>query len=212
MKNTRSMMTKLAVAVVAMTCLLCVPQTLMAQKVEAATKNQKAHTAYDKRISYYKRQGYRKVSYQYVDITGDSVDEAVVRYTGKSGDDKQYLRILDYSGKVNRLLLYKESPTMRKLLAYKKSSSISPTMRKLLAYKKSSSIILYTSRAGFESYTYFTIVGSKYSKIASKTRVTGTQTTQPWVYYNASGNKISQDRFKTLTSPLKKGTKKRVKF
>ena len=35
MKNTRSMMTKLAVAVVTMTCLLCVPQTLMAQKVEA---------------------------------------------------------------------------------------------------------------------------------------------------------------------------------
>ena len=124
MKNTRSMMTKLAVAVVAMTCLLCVPQTLMAQKVEAATKNQKAHTAYDKRISYYKRQGYRNVSYQYVDIVGDSVDEAVVTYTGKTGDSKQYLRILDYSGKVNRLLLYKESPTMRKLLAYKKSSSI----------------------------------------------------------------------------------------
>ena len=196
MKNTRSMMTKLAVAVVAMTCLLFVPQTLLAQKAEAATRNQKAHTAYDKRISYYKKQGYRKVSYQYVDITGDSVDEAVVTYTGKTGDSKQYLRILDYSGKVNRLLLYKDSPTMQKLLAYKKSSSI----------------ILYTSRAGFESYTYFTIVGSKYNKIASKTRVTGTQTTQPWVYYNASGNKISQDRFKTLTSPLKKGTKKRIKF
>ena len=196
MKNTRSMMTKLAVAVVAMTCLLCVPQTLMAQKVEAATKNQKAHTAYDKRISYYKRQGYRNVSYQYVDIVGDSVDEAVVTYTGKTGDSKQYLRILDYSGKVNRLLLYKESPTMRKLLAYKKSSSI----------------ILYTSRAGFESYTYFTIIGSKYNKVASKTRVTGTQTTQPWVYYNANGNKITQARFKALTSPLKKGTKKRVKF
>ena len=196
MKNTRSMMTKLAVAVVAMTCLLFVPQTLMAQKVEAATKNQKAHTAYDKRISYYKRQGYRNVSYQYVDIVGDSVDEAVVTYTGKTGDSKQYLRILDYSGKVNRLLLYKESPTMRKLLAYKKSSSI----------------ILYNSRAGFESYTYFTIVGSKYSKIASKTRVTGTQTTQPWVYYNDKGNKITQAIFKALTSPLKKGTKKRVKF
>jgi hypothetical protein len=179
-----------------MTCLLFVPQTLLSQKVEAATKNQKAHTAYDKRISYYRRQGYRSISYQYVDITGDKVDEAVVRYTGKSGDDKQYLRILSYGGKVSRLLLYKDSPTMSKVLAYKKTSSI----------------IVYNSRIGFESYTYFTIAGSKYAKVASKTRVTGTATTQDWKYYDSTGKKITQARFKELTSPLKKGTKTRVKF
>jgi hypothetical protein len=196
MKNTRSKLTKLAVAVAAVTCLLLVPQTLFAAKVEGAVKNKDAHAAYEKQIKYYKRLGYRDITYKYADITGNKVDEAVVRYTGKKGDNKQYLRILGYSGKINRLLLYKDSPTMQKLLVYKKTDSF----------------ILYSTKAGSESYTYFTIVGSKYAKVASKTRVTGTQKKQDWKYYDSEGNKIAQDRFKAITSPLKKGTKTRVKL
>lgn len=162
-----------------------------AAPAQAASKNEKAHAVYDKKLSKLTNlEGYR-----YADVTGDKVDEALVQ-THEGGGSGRVFRIYTYkNGKAKKILETAEYG-----------------LETITFYKKSKGLILYGAGHGGEWYEYYKLKNGKFKYLAGKSRVAeagGGMYNGPWNYYKKTKT-ITKKQFKKRVNGVKKGKKKKV--
>ena len=180
--------------VILLAILLAVPfGFVFPNQVNAASKNKKAHKAFEKKIESIKSDCI-SYSYKYADVIGDSTHEMLVDYhTGLNGSGHDF-KIYAYKNKRAKCI-YKE---------------ILYGLSKITVYKKAKSMILYNSGHGGESYSYIKSKNGKFKFIASKSRIAvngGSTYNGPWQYGVYKGSPTKKN-FKKLTKNMKKGKKK----
>lgn len=197
MKKKFTALIRLALAFALLVTLLPLTGT---ECVSASSANKKAQAIFEKKIQKIAESSTdHTVYYRYLDLTGDSEQDAILQYhTADSGSADTYLILTRNGKKVNTLL-----------------STTKYGVYKFTFYKKAKSMVCYSAGHGGETYTYYKLKKGTYKEIASKSRTAlagGGSENGKWYYYDAQSNTISKAKFNGKTKGLKKGSKKVVQL